>query len=164
MELVPYSGGLDGKPSSATIPWEDMFRSASVRKPSLNPPPHASTAPQPEKGNSTHPVHKNTLFGDPQVRLALYIAMAHVGLPFTIFIMYFICKPLQEYLRPIQWAILCSIPLREVGVAIASSRHKTSSFPASTCSCCPNEENAGSSPITPKASSIQQNCLWFYKC
>ncbi|XP_031276207.1 uncharacterized protein LOC116134670 [Pistacia vera] len=127
MELVPYSGDPDGKPSSTTIPWEDMFRSASVRKPSPNPPPHAPPpedhappAPQPEKGKSTDPVHKNTLSGDPQVRLALYIAMAHAGLAFTIFILYFICKLLQEYLRPIQWAILCSIPLRGIQQALVA--------------------------------------------
>ncbi|XP_017642154.1 uncharacterized protein LOC108483328 [Gossypium arboreum] len=118
MELVPYSSEPKPKPSSSTLPWQDMFRSASVRKPSPAPgnsdaPPNQPHAP-PQVPNSTDPDHKNSLSGDPQVRLALYIAMAHAGLAFTIFILYAICKLLQEYFRPIQWAILCSIPLRGI--------------------------------------------------
>ncbi|XP_044473746.1 uncharacterized protein LOC123202085 [Mangifera indica] len=135
MALVPYSGDPPhGKSSSANLPWQDMFRTASFRKPSADPPfdatppepdapppePHAPPAPHPQKGNSTDPDHKNRLSGDPQVRLGLYIAMAHAGLAFTIFMLYFICKLLQEYLRPIQWAILCSIPLRGIQQALVA--------------------------------------------
>ncbi|OMO83785.1 hypothetical protein CCACVL1_11194 [Corchorus capsularis] len=118
MELVPYSSEPESKASSTTLPWQDMFRSASIRKPSPAPgvsdaPPNQTHAP-PQAPNSSNPDHKNSLSSDPQVRLALYIAMAHAGLAFTIFIVYGICKLLQEYLRPIQWAILCSIPLRGI--------------------------------------------------
>ncbi|XWS11389.1 hypothetical protein CRYUN_Cryun38cG0079700 [Craigia yunnanensis] len=114
MELVPYSSETEPKVSSTTLPWQDMFRSASIRKPS--PAPGNSDAPsnKPHAPNSTDPDHRNSISGDPQVRLALYIAMAHAGLAFTIFILYGICKLLQEYLKPIQWAILCSIPLRGI--------------------------------------------------
>ncbi|XP_022753003.1 uncharacterized protein LOC111301526 [Durio zibethinus] len=118
MELVPYSSQPEPRTSSTTLPWQDMFRSASIRKPSPVPgdsdaPPNQPHAP-PQAPNSTDPDRRNSLSGDPQVRLALYIAMAHAGLAFTIFILYGICKLLQEYLRPIQWAILCSIPLRGI--------------------------------------------------
>ncbi|KAG6407463.1 hypothetical protein SASPL_130454 [Salvia splendens] len=60
-----------------------MFRSASIRKPDTNPaPPAAAAQPPPDDGDA------NSLSSDPQVRLALYIAMAHAGLVFTIFLVF----------------------------------------------------------------------------
>ncbi|OAY55293.1 uncharacterized protein LOC110611448 [Manihot esculenta] len=116
MELVPYSDP-NSKPESSTVPWQDMFRSGSFRKPTTTnpqkPPTNSSNAP-PSEANLNNPDHKTTFSGDPQVRLSIYIAMAHAGLALTIFVLYFVCKLLQEYLRPIQWAILCSIPLRGI--------------------------------------------------
>ncbi|XVE80598.1 hypothetical protein DITRI_Ditri14bG0152300 [Diplodiscus trichospermus] len=119
MELVPYSNEPESKASSTTLPWQDMFRSASIRKPSAEPgtsdaPPNQHPHAPPQVPNSTDPDHRTCISGDPQVRLALYIAMAHAGLAFTIFILYGLSKLLEEYLKPIQWAILCSIPLRGI--------------------------------------------------
>ncbi|BAT80573.1 hypothetical protein LR48_Vigan07g009900 [Vigna angularis] len=107
MDLVPYS---DPNSATATPPWYDMFRSASLRKPSSDPAP----PPPPNADQKVNPS------GDSQARLALYIAMAHAGLAFAILILFSLYKLLQQYLKPLQWAILCSIPLRLIHQAIVS--------------------------------------------
>ncbi|KAK9941167.1 hypothetical protein M0R45_017788 [Rubus argutus] len=114
MSLVPYKDP-NSEPDSSIPAWQDMFRSASIRKPTPGPQPPAPPAETPKPAD---PDHKTTITGDPQVRLALYITMAHAGLAFTIFIFYAVGKLLEEYLRPIQWAVLCSIPLRGIQQAL----------------------------------------------
>ncbi|KAK2440901.1 transmembrane protein C9orf5 protein [Trifolium repens] len=124
--MVPYSD-----PNTATTPaWQDMFRSASTKQPSTTTTPHAPSNTSHAPSNIPHarsptqtntdPDGKNTFSGDPQVRLALYIAMAHMGLAFAIFILYTVSKLLEQYLRPLQWAVLCSIPLRGIQQTIVS--------------------------------------------
>ena len=111
MELVPYDSDPKLKSESNTFspPWQEMFRSASVRKPETShAPPNAPVNPPRAAPNDSSP------YTDPQVRLALYITMAHAGLAFAIFVLYGVCKLLEDFLRPILWAVLCSIPLRGI--------------------------------------------------
>ncbi|KAL2316628.1 hypothetical protein Fmac_030504 [Flemingia macrophylla] len=102
MDIVPYSGPNSG---TATPPWHDMFRSASGRKPTTAPP----------KAD-----RKLKASGDSEARLALCIAMAHAGLAFVILTLFSLYKLLQQYVRPLQWAVLCSIPLRLIHQTIVS--------------------------------------------
>ncbi|KAH7689083.1 Transmembrane protein TqsA-like protein [Dioscorea alata] len=119
MELVPYS---DPNPNpSSNLPWSEMFRSASLRRPPDSLPPSPPKPPRPPPSNP-HPPSSNedrqTITLDSQARLALYIAMAHAGLALTILLLYGLYKLLHDFIRPLQWALLCSIPLREAQLAV----------------------------------------------
>ncbi|KAK8717011.1 hypothetical protein V6N13_044296 [Hibiscus sabdariffa] len=57
---------------------------------------------------------------DPSVRMAMYGAMAHAGLVLTLILLFGLTKLLQNYWRPIQWAILFSMPLRELQMLLVS--------------------------------------------
>ncbi|KAL6562489.1 hypothetical protein OROGR_003496 [Orobanche gracilis] len=111
MAMVPYDPDSKSETNSFSPAWQDMFRSASIRKPETThaPAPNPQTPP-----SSTVDANRNSLSGDPQVRLALYITMAQAGLAFTIFVLYGVCRLLKDFLRPILWAVLCSIPLRGI--------------------------------------------------
>ncbi|XP_016473967.2 uncharacterized protein LOC107795789 isoform X1 [Nicotiana tabacum] len=120
MELVPYSDPKT-ESSSSTPPWQEMFRSASMKKNDSQFKNDGSPQTPPKipetKENQDHSFLSEE---SQQVRLALYIAMAHAGLAFTIFILYAVGKLLEEYLRPILWAVLCSIPLRGIQQALVA--------------------------------------------
>ncbi|CAA0815401.1 Unknown protein [Striga hermonthica] len=106
MAMVPYDSDPKSGPNTSSPAWQDMFRSASIRKP--------ETAPTPLRKLHEPPPDAASLSGDPQVRLALYITMAQAGLAFAAFVLYGVYRLLEDFLRPILWAVLCSIPLRSV--------------------------------------------------
>ncbi|KAI0524390.1 hypothetical protein KFK09_003757 [Dendrobium nobile] len=54
------------------------------------------------------------------MRLAIYIAMAHGGLALSFALICGLAWLLKDYRRPIQWALLCSMPLRELHTALVS--------------------------------------------
>ncbi|GJR68900.1 transmembrane protein [Tanacetum coccineum] len=131
MKLVPFPY-INNDPNQTlnSPPWQDMFKTASTPKPSPQPPaapPPAATTKDSHDMLRTDsssqppaPAPPAAAEKDSQVRLALYIATAHAGYVLTFFIFYGVYKLLEQYLRPILWAVLCSIPLRGIQQTLVS--------------------------------------------
>ncbi|GMH05853.1 hypothetical protein Nepgr_007693 [Nepenthes gracilis] len=154
---------------SSSVPWQVMFRSASFRRPNLSPQNHeallmenndplaenavvllestsANTTTMESESNNTAlpsgdlpmetPVssmennslspekvdtttiqvesYQNILPSYPHIRSALYITMAQAGLAIIILLFYITYQLFKGYLRPILWAVICSIPLKGI--------------------------------------------------
>ncbi|URE31431.1 hypothetical protein MUK42_07593 [Musa troglodytarum] len=118
MELVPYSSN-----PNPNVPWSEMFRAASLRRPPESlPPSRPSSPPHPrcsqEAPPPPPPEAASVGSSHDAAHLALYIAMAHAGLALTLLLLYGLYRLLHDFVRPLQWALLCSIPLHELQRAL----------------------------------------------
>ncbi|XP_039843319.1 uncharacterized protein LOC120703343 isoform X2 [Panicum virgatum] len=138
MALVPRGGagaGKDKDEAALGLPWSEMFRSASLRRPKQEPDAAPAKKPPPPalkpalklKEGKPKAAAAAAAGGDigglslePDARLALYIAMAHAGLATALLVLYGLYMLLADFLRPLQWALLCSVPLRETQRALVA--------------------------------------------
>uniref|UniRef100_A0A0E0LAN5 Transmembrane protein 245 n=1 Tax=Oryza punctata TaxID=4537 RepID=A0A0E0LAN5_ORYPU len=125
MALVPKgdpNGGACKDGAVMNLPWSEMFRSASLRLPKQEEeeatPPPPTKKPQGKGKAADEDIGGLSL--EPDARLALYIAMAHAGLATALLVLYGLYRLLADFLRPLQWALLCSIPLRETQRALVA--------------------------------------------
>ncbi|XP_020572288.1 transmembrane protein 245 [Phalaenopsis equestris] len=122
MELIPYSSSPNPKPMSNSVspPWSEMFHSASLRRPPDSIPSSRQPSPPPRQPSAAGACTTACSSSVSEVRLALYISMAHAGLAFSLLLLYGLYRLLHDFIRPLQWALLCSIPLREIQDALFS--------------------------------------------
>jgi hypothetical protein len=123
MALVP-SGKDD--PAALNLPWSEMFRSAALLGPKQggdddhSAPPKKSRPAKEDRASKPAAADIAGLSLEPDARLALYIAMAHAGLATALLVLYGLYLLLADFLRPLLWALLCSVPLRETQLALVA--------------------------------------------
>ena len=72
------------------------------------------------KSEGLNEVVNPVTLNEENVQLAMYIAMAHAGLVLGILVLLGIGLLLKGYWKPIQWAVLISMPLREIQSVLVS--------------------------------------------
>jgi hypothetical protein len=103
MALVPSGGAGACKDDAALgLPWSEMFRSASLRRPKQEADDAPPKKPALKKARAKEMKSKPSSVGagagagsdmeglslEPDARLALYIAMAHAGLATALLVLY----------------------------------------------------------------------------
>ncbi|KAK1296755.1 hypothetical protein QJS10_CPB15g00974 [Acorus calamus] len=109
------------KPPSQTLKFPihpPLARDVPLRLPP--PPPLPPKPPPPPPPQQPPPPPPPPPPDDHLVRLSLYIATAHAFLAFSLLLLYGLFRLLESFLRPLQWALLCSIPLRALHSALLS--------------------------------------------
>lgn len=111
--------------SSESLAWKDMFDGVAHLSPENHQkffsrdikstdPAEKKVPPKENEAEGENSYEPSQITRNPELRLALYIALAHGGLILSLAAVYGVGKLLEEYWTPIQWAILCSMPLREI--------------------------------------------------
>ncbi|KAF0918381.1 hypothetical protein E2562_023542 [Oryza meyeriana var. granulata] len=98
MALEPKGDPKDG---ALNLPWSEMFRSTLLRLPKQEEkalPPKKSQS----KGKASAAADIRGLLLEADAHLALYIAMAHVGLTMALLVLYGLYRLLADFLRPLQ--------------------------------------------------------------
>ncbi|KNA12155.1 hypothetical protein SOVF_128230 [Spinacia oleracea] len=121
----------DNSSSQSSVPWQVMFRTASFNRPYIsssnqNPKIKLNTASTENENTESVTVStsktdtENTVsekkhgFSDAWIWVAVYVTIGQAVFTVLISLSYGISKLLEEYIRPIIWASLCSIPLRGI--------------------------------------------------
>lgn len=111
--------------SSESLAWKDMFDGVAHLSPENHEkffsrdikstdPAEKKAPPKENEAEGENSYEPSQITRNPELRLAMYIALAHGGLILSLAALYGVGKLLEEYWTPIQWAILCSMPLREI--------------------------------------------------